>query len=353
MVKRGYAPPKNYEPPTSAPVRAAQASAGGAGSSASGAALGGGHNRDWGYGPLDAHPSVYPQLRDDEVYPQVRMDPFAFAKGDQTGSHLNSMFRKWYGTDGMDPSMLTIVIHTGGVTRKGIPPHVPFDNVLYVGGSEREVGWLARYNVRDVKPPGNKYTDAATGMQYDQKCDGFNGFMCAELLRATNAINNPDTAFLGPELRRLLEDLGAIMGRAMDQAVKHACQGYPGFGHMGVLCRIGRHRSVEVLHSEGKLLHRHLELVRAQGFDSAPPTGPSLRQRVRHLLRQHVVVGVGALAHDRLDRGRESRGRARVLRAMHRALRVLERVTAVLLLRGDREGRRAVHFATVKGFQAG
>ena len=72
-----------------------------------------------------------------------------------------------------NPLKITIVIHTGGVTRDGIPPFVR--QVVYLGGSELAQGWHTEFVVRDPDAA-SRTRDPFSGMEYTRKCDGFNGF---------------------------------------------------------------------------------------------------------------------------------------------------------------------------------
>ena len=157
-----------------------------------------------------------------------------------------------------DTGKVTAVIHTGGVSRGGIPAYVGVSRVIYVGGTLQQYGWRERYVLRD--PDGGRRganVDPTTGQRYYNSHDGFNGFMIAAMLdglaRIDNGAASPYDA-PGPEFRRLMQDLSEALDTAMQQMVGEVNAGGLAKIDIGVLCRQGRHRSNGVASMIGSLL---------------------------------------------------------------------------------------------------
>ena len=205
------------------------------------------YNSEWKFGPIDAHPGVYPQKDHPNVCPNG-MDPAGFYAGrvgiGAKGS-IPPQLASDYGLEGFDPTRVTLIIHTGGVDdeKTGIPSHVEMENILYLGGTMFGKGWREMYHTRDQETAKREVVDHASGVRYNKQCDGFSGFVQRDLVEAMNGYRNLDRNQVGDELRRLLEDAKRIILRCAVKAGRRHNLKEPAVGHMGVLCRIGRHRS--------------------------------------------------------------------------------------------------------------
>ena len=188
-----------------------------------------GTNWEWpdGVGPRDVMPAMAPN--------RGPIDPGTFS-----ANAVNA-----------DPRRITIIIHTGGVDNKGIPKWVL--PVIYLGGNPKKgakrgcgPNWHERYNFRlmnDEDGRGRRSDRCPfTGTRYSRVCEGFNGFLQDELVRAA-AQGSGGHFGLGATQERLAEDIAWATLAAIDEAMAStACQ-EPAVGHMGFICRQGRHRS--------------------------------------------------------------------------------------------------------------
>ena len=181
-----------------------------------------GFNRNWQGGPTSPIPPVYPM----SLGMPNGWDPKMLAfrgRSSQTESPVCRM--------NFNPLKLTIAIHTGGVTRTGIPPYVR--QVIYVGGTEAACGWTQEFSVRDPQAQSRQMIDPHSGLRYSRRCDGFNGFLQVELLEATNKFgtirhDNPSANKMGPEMRSFLEALSLKLRAACARTKRPDAKGAEG-----------------------------------------------------------------------------------------------------------------------------